>query len=179
MVGVFAEGLLAGRLLVQGDYARGGYRAGPQDGIVVYAIPRSAVLRRRHDSLVLDATPAQARGTWPMDVAAMRAPSSDQMYTRLMAIHHDACATGRYEVSYYLLSAMRHLASERGDDTRLLEMSREDSERQAWLDTHEPTHPLATCSGHPGAFDVLASIALARTEMGQAKHPGPNRESGQ
>jgi hypothetical protein len=101
------------------------------------------------------------------------------MYTRLMAIHHDACTTERYAVSYYLLSAMMHLASERGDDTRLLEIAREASERRAWLDTHEPTHPLGTCSGHPGAFDVLASIVLARAEKGQAKHPGPNRESGQ
>jgi hypothetical protein len=108
----------------------------------------------------------------------MTPPSSEEMYTRLMAIHHDACATGRYEVSYYLLSAMMHLASEMGDDARLLEMSREASERRAWLDAHEPTHPLATRPGHPGAFEVLASIALARVEKGQAKHRGPSRENG-
>jgi hypothetical protein len=34
----------------------------------------------------------------------MSAPSSDEMYTRLMAIHRDACTTRRYEVSYYLLA---------------------------------------------------------------------------
>ena len=55
VVGVFAEGPLAGRLRVQGNYALGGYRAGPQDGIAVYAIPRSAVVRRRQDSLLLGA----------------------------------------------------------------------------------------------------------------------------
>jgi hypothetical protein len=109
----------------------------------------------------------------------MSAPSSAEMYTRLMAIHRDDCATRRYEISYYLLSAMMHLASEMGDDTRLLEISREASERWAWLDTQEPTHPLATRPGHPGAFEALASIALARAEKGQAKHFGPNRESGQ
>ena len=87
--------------------------------------------------------------------------------------------TRRYAVSYYLLSAMLHLASEMGDRARLREISREASERQAWLDTHEPTHPLATRSGHPGAFDVLASIATARADKGQAKHRGPSRENGQ
>jgi hypothetical protein len=109
----------------------------------------------------------------------MSAPSSAEMYSRLMAIHHDACTIGRYAVSYYLLSAMMHLASEMGDKARLREISREASERQAWLNTHEPTHPLATRPGHPGAFDVLASIALARVEKGQAKHRGPSRENGQ
>jgi hypothetical protein len=68
VVGAFTEGLLAGRLLVQGHYARGGYRVGPQDNSAVYAIPPSAVLRRRQDSLVLDATPAQAWGTWLVHV---------------------------------------------------------------------------------------------------------------
>ena len=109
----------------------------------------------------------------------MSAPSSDEMYTRLMAIHHDACATGRYEVSYYLLSAMLHLATEMDDEARLLEISREASERRAWLEEHEPTHPLATRPGHPGAFEALASIAMARVEKGQATHPGPSQESGQ
>src|ERR671938_528332 len=68
VVGVFAEGLLAGRLLVQGDYARGGYRAGPRDGIAVYAIPRAAVVRRRQDCLLLGAPLRTARGTWLMHV---------------------------------------------------------------------------------------------------------------
>ena len=65
VVGVFAEGLLAGRLRVQGEYRR---RWASWTDTVVYAIPGSAVLRRRQDSLVLDATPAQARGTWLMHV---------------------------------------------------------------------------------------------------------------
>jgi hypothetical protein len=69
-----------------------------------------------------------------------------------MAIHRDACATRRYEISFYLLSAMLHLASEMGDKARLLEISREASERRAWLDTQEPTHPLATRPGHPGCI---------------------------
>jgi hypothetical protein len=68
VVGMFAEGLLAGRLLVQGAYARGGCRAGPQDGVAVYAIPRSAVARRHQDSLLLGAMSAQAWGTWLMHV---------------------------------------------------------------------------------------------------------------
>jgi hypothetical protein len=63
VVGVFAEGLLAGRLRVQGDYRR---RWTSWTDTAVYAIPGSAVLRRRPHSLVLDATPAHARGTWLM-----------------------------------------------------------------------------------------------------------------
>jgi hypothetical protein len=69
---MFAEGLLAGRLLVQGAYARGGCRAGPQDGIAVYAIPPQAVVRQRHDGLVLDTTLSRARARWLMHVALMR-----------------------------------------------------------------------------------------------------------
>ncbi|HKC74182.1 MAG TPA: hypothetical protein VKF37_08275 [Chloroflexota bacterium] len=109
----------------------------------------------------------------------MSAPSSDEMYARLMAIHRDACATGHYEVSYYVLLAALYLASEMGDDTRLTAIAREASERQAWLDTHEPTHPLSTRPGHPSAFQVLAGIALTRAERVQAKRPGPSRENGQ
>ena len=69
VVGVFAEGLLAGRLRVQGDYRR---RWTSWTDTAVYAIPRSAVLRKRQDNLVLDATPAQARGTWLVHVLRAR-----------------------------------------------------------------------------------------------------------
>jgi hypothetical protein len=109
----------------------------------------------------------------------MSALSSDEIYTRLMAIHQDACATGRYELSYYLLSAMLYLASEMGDEGRLLEIAREASERRAWLDTHEPAHPLATHQGQPSAFETLASVAMARVEKGQATPPEPSRENGE
>jgi hypothetical protein len=95
-----------------------------------------------------------------------------------MAIHRDACTTRRYEVSYYLLSGMMHLASEMSDKARLLEIAREASERRAWLEAHDPTHPLATRPGHPGAFEALASIARARVEKGQTTPPGPSPENG-
>ena len=68
VVGVFAEGLLAGRLRVHGDNALGRSPARPQHDIAVYAIPRSAVLGRHQDSLVLDAAPDQARARWLMHV---------------------------------------------------------------------------------------------------------------
>ena len=68
VVGVFTEGLLAGRLRVQGNDAYRGQRAGPQDGVAVYAIPRSAVVRRRRDSLLLGAPQRRARATWLMHV---------------------------------------------------------------------------------------------------------------
>ena len=68
VMGVFAEGPLAGRLRVQGAYAPADHKAGPLLGTAVFAIPRGAVLRRHQDSLVLDATPAQARATWLMHV---------------------------------------------------------------------------------------------------------------
>jgi hypothetical protein len=71
VVGVFTEGPLAGRLRVHGAYACSGYRAGPQDGIAVYAIPRQAVVRQRHESLVLDTTLSTARSRWLMHVALM------------------------------------------------------------------------------------------------------------
>jgi hypothetical protein len=104
--------------------------------------------------------------------------SSDELYSMLMEIHNDVRATERYEVSYYLLSALLYLASEMGDEGRLLEVSREASERRAWLDTHEPMHPLATHQGQPSAFETLASLAITRAEKGQATHPEPNRERG-
>jgi hypothetical protein len=69
VVGVFAEGLLTGRLRVQGDYRR---RWASCADTAVYAIPRSAVWRRHQDSLVLDTTPAQARTRWLMHVLRAR-----------------------------------------------------------------------------------------------------------
>ena len=68
VVGVFAEGLLAGRLRVEGAYAPGGSAHGLRDGIGVYAIPRSAVAHRKRNSLLLDVTRSRARGRWLMHV---------------------------------------------------------------------------------------------------------------
>jgi hypothetical protein len=68
VVGVFAQGPLAGWLRVHGDYRRWT----SWTGTAVYAIPRSAVQRWRQDSLVLDATPTQARATWLMHVLQAR-----------------------------------------------------------------------------------------------------------
>jgi hypothetical protein len=128
---------------------------------------------------VCAARPELSYSTCTLGAARMSAPSTDEMYTRLMAIHHDACTTRHYQVSYYLLSAMLNLASEMGDNARLLEIAREASKRQAWLEVHEPAHPLATRPGYPGAFEVLASIAMARVEKGQATDRGPSQERGQ
>jgi hypothetical protein len=72
VVGVFAEGPLAGRLLVQGDYALCGCRAGPRPGRAVYAIPRQAVECRLHDSLVLHRSVSAARTRWLMHVTLMK-----------------------------------------------------------------------------------------------------------
>jgi hypothetical protein len=72
VVGVFAEGPLAGRLLVQGDYALGGCPAGPRPGWAVYAIPRQVVERQLQDSLVLHTTPSAARTRWLMHVTLMK-----------------------------------------------------------------------------------------------------------
>jgi hypothetical protein len=73
VVGVFAEGPLAGRLLVQGDYALGGCRAGPQPGRAVYAIPDAAVKRHLHDSWVLLTTLSAARARWLLHVTLTKA----------------------------------------------------------------------------------------------------------
>jgi hypothetical protein len=72
VVGVFAEGLLAGRLLVQGGYALDGCPAGPQPGTALYAIPRQAVERQLPDSLVLHTTLSAARARWLMHVTLMK-----------------------------------------------------------------------------------------------------------
>ena len=69
VVGVFAEGLLAGRLRVQGEYRP---RWSSWTDTAIYAIPRSAVLRQGHNSVVLNATAAQARGTWLVHVLRAR-----------------------------------------------------------------------------------------------------------
>ena len=122
--------------------------------------------------------PELSSSTCTLGVATMSAPSSDEMYARLMAIHRDACTTRRYEVSYYVLSAMLHLAGEMGDKARLLEIAREATKRRDWLAVHEPTHPLATRPSHAGAFEAVASMARARAEKGQSTHRGPNPEHG-
>ena len=72
VVGVFAQGPLAGRLRVQGDYRR--WTSWP--GTTVYAIPRHALVRGKQDSLVLNATPTQARDAWLMHVLRRPAPAA-------------------------------------------------------------------------------------------------------
>ena len=64
VVGVFAQGPLAGRLRVHGDYRRWT----SWTGTAVYAIPRHALVRGKQHSLMLNVTPAQARGAWLMHV---------------------------------------------------------------------------------------------------------------
>ena len=68
VVGVFAEGPLAGRLRVEGAYTPGAAARGPRDGTAVYAIPRRAVVRWQRDSLLLDVTLSVARGRWLMHI---------------------------------------------------------------------------------------------------------------
>jgi hypothetical protein len=65
VVGVFTEGLLAGRLRVQGEYRR---KWESWTDTAVYAIPRSAVLCKGQDSLLLCAPLRRAHGTWLMHV---------------------------------------------------------------------------------------------------------------
>ena len=72
VVGVFTEGPLAGRLRVEGAYARGA--RGPRDGIAVYAIPCQAVVRRQGDSLLLGVTRSLTRGRWLMHVRQQNGP---------------------------------------------------------------------------------------------------------
>jgi hypothetical protein len=69
VLGVFAEGPLAGRMHVQGAYALAAHRTKPRVGTAVYAIPRRAMLRRDQDSLVLGTGLRAARARWLMYVA--------------------------------------------------------------------------------------------------------------
>ena len=57
VVGVFAEGPLAGRLRVQGAYVLADHKTEPLVGTAVYAIPRAAVVRRRCPSSKRPARP--------------------------------------------------------------------------------------------------------------------------
>src|SRR3954447_15588758 len=72
VVDVCADGPLAGGLRVQGDETSLGRKRRSRDGIAVYAIPRSAVVRRRQDSLLLGAPLGRARATWLMHVLQAR-----------------------------------------------------------------------------------------------------------
>ena len=74
VVGVFADGPLAGRLRVEGEHAPGWRGRGERAGAAVYAIPWRAVVRRRPDSLVLDTTRARARGSWLMHIVQPQTP---------------------------------------------------------------------------------------------------------
>jgi hypothetical protein len=75
VVGVFADGPLAGRLRLEGDEALGGHPAGLEHAIAVYAIPPGAVVRQLHDSLVLHTDLRAARSRWLMHVILMKGAS--------------------------------------------------------------------------------------------------------
>src|ERR687883_1803923 len=78
-VGVFAQGPLAGRLRVQGAYRRWTLWT----GTAVYAIPCHALVRGKQHSLVLNATPTQARGAWLMHV--LRRPATAAPWLRSLS----------------------------------------------------------------------------------------------
>jgi hypothetical protein len=64
VVGVFAQGPLAGRLRVHGEFASRHHPTWLWPGIVVFAIPRDAVVQRTRHSLVLSVAVAAARARW-------------------------------------------------------------------------------------------------------------------
>jgi hypothetical protein len=107
VVGVYAQGPLAGRLCVQGDDTSLGRKRGSGDGSAVYAIPRSAVVRRRQDSLLLGAPQSRARATWLMHVLqakpaswacdGVRAPADDA--TRALQGEHTLAGGRRDSVT--------------------------------------------------------------------------------
>ena len=68
VVGFFENGPLGGRLRVHSDHNSVRYKAGPQVGTAVFAIPRHAVVGRQRDSLVLSASLGTVRGKWLMHV---------------------------------------------------------------------------------------------------------------
>ena len=78
VVGVFAQGPLAGRLRVQGEYPRWT----SWTGTTVYAIPRHALVHGKQDSLVLNVTPTQARGAWLLHVLRRPAPAAPWLRSR-------------------------------------------------------------------------------------------------
>jgi hypothetical protein len=79
VVGVVVQGPLAGQLRVQGEYRRWT----SWTGTAVYAIPRHALVRGKKHSLVLNATPTQARGAWLMHV--LRRPATASPWMRCLS----------------------------------------------------------------------------------------------
>ena len=67
VVGIFRDGVLAGRLRVEGEYSVLPYNGRLQERIAVYAIPPDAVHEHR-GRLVLGVTFQQARGRWLVHV---------------------------------------------------------------------------------------------------------------
>jgi hypothetical protein len=64
VVGVFTQGPLAGRLRVHGEFSSSHHPEWLWPGIVVFAIPRDAVVRRTRHSLVLNVAVRVARARW-------------------------------------------------------------------------------------------------------------------
>jgi hypothetical protein len=68
VTGTFTDGVLAGRLRVEGREPRVDLTGGLPSDTRVYAVPCRAVRGREQDSLMLDVSLGVARGRWLMHV---------------------------------------------------------------------------------------------------------------
>ena len=73
VVGVVADGPLAGHLQVEGAYTTSSRKAWLWNRIVVFAIPRQAVKRRERGSVVLNVTRRTVQAKWRVRVLPKQA----------------------------------------------------------------------------------------------------------
>lgn len=93
------------------------------------------------------------------DVAA-RLYTAQTLYPQLLMHSRDAFANGLYAAAYYALAAALHCAETIGDAAHLAEVEVVAGEQIGWLDTHIPTHHLATAaSAARGTQNVWAGLA--------------------
>jgi hypothetical protein len=91
------------------------------------------------------------------------------LYTRLLAISHEALEAGHHEVAYHALSAALHYAQNTRDIERLNEVSRTATEQLAYINANAPGSVMSTTSAQKRSgvdmYDTLARMAEIRSKM--------------
>jgi hypothetical protein len=88
-----------------------------------------------------------------------------QLYQRLVLMHEEAFAAGRFELGYHVLAAALHAAEELEDLELLNQLGRVAETRQQEIDAGYSAHRLSSTSarrrGNPAQYSTLAAIAAA------------------
>ncbi|HEY9016255.1 MAG TPA: hypothetical protein VIM84_14475 [Gemmatimonadales bacterium] len=90
---------------------------------------------------------------------------AEELYQKLLAMHEDAFAAGRFDVAYHVLAAALHAAEEVPSIELLMAVRDLAEQRQKALDAMEPQHRLSSLSagrrGHTPQYTALATIAMS------------------